>query len=124
MMEDKKERNRDVGGPLAALGILAVIALVFSGRMSLWFGISEGGLYKSGIGPVCRFRLDGNGISAAGQMIDGVNKAIEICRRMNATRAEIQITGDAIVGTIEHLQQALLAAGIEVLSNRPTGGGL
>lgn len=119
---EEKEKEDELKKPLIALGVLALLALLLSKKFGwgMGFGFGSGkGLYATGIGPVCKLRVDANGISQAGKAISGVNSAVAACRAMNASQAEILSTGDAIYGTVEHLKQALMTAGFMVRSRTP-----
>lgn len=116
-MFDKRE-DKGLAKPIVTVGIL--IGLYFLWRGRGWEGWtlkpSGGGFYQQGVGPVCEFRLDAAGIHSAGQAVDGVNKALAVCRKANAHRARIQYTGDAVYGLVQNLKDGLLAAGFFVES--------
>jgi hypothetical protein len=132
MMEEK--RNRDVEGPLVALGILGLLALFFSGQFGFRFG--RGSLYEAGIKPsrpagkalpkirpICNLRIDKHGITTRDitgeREIASIGRAIDLCRKMNAARVDLLCTGDAVSGAFDQLKDALLTAGFLVFTKQP-----
>lgn len=64
------------------------------------------------VGPPCELRLDGEGLSHAGNSVT-VAEAIELCR--TAKKANLTVTGDSTYGKLVEIREALEAAGISVL---------